>query len=240
MGDAKLSSLRAEKWGSTITVWGPILAAAFLTVRNVINAVWSASGWVPAMALFIAGLVFLRLEQGRHQSQRMEEKLAQILEATCAVTRYGNSKEFYGALNKAVKEEAQHLIRASYFRRVPPTNEKAAKEYFKTCVSWANARSDRKLLRVMVEPSNEPMRSWVDEQREQNRPVRKGAYRLKYTQAIAEADALSIAVIDEKIIFCAFTTDDETVRGFSLTSSEIGSCFAQYHQNLFMNGKEVF
>lgn len=237
-------SLSAEKWRSLISVWGPILAAALLTVRNVVNAAWTSSGWAPVIALLLAGLVFQRLDLIQQQQKDQDEKLNKLVESTCTVTRYSNGKEFYGALKAAVKE-ANDDVRASYFRRVPPTYEKAANEYFKTCISWVNAKSDRQLLRVMVEPNTKAMRDWVDEQRDLAKSIRKGAYRLKTiqlhdTRAMSEVDALSIAVIDEKTVFCAFTTDDETVRGYSLTSHELGSYYTLYHQRLFNSGREIF
>ncbi|MEV0448346.1 hypothetical protein [Streptomyces sp. NPDC050600] len=195
------------------------------------------------MALLLAGLVFQRLDLVQKQQKSVEEKVDAIIASASSVTHYGNGREFYGALKSAL-EDTTDEVRSS-FRRVPPANEKAAKEYFKACVAWANADSDRALLRVMAEPQTDAMRAWVEEQREQAKSVKNGKYRLHSiqlhdTRAVSQVDALSIAVLDEKTVFCAFTTDDETVRGFSVTSGDLGGYFALYHKKLFEGGKKIF
>lgn len=231
-------SLRPEKWRARITVWGPVLAAGVLSVRNVINAAWTANGVVTVFALFAAGLVFQSMESIRQLTTDNREELKRIAESTATATHYSNGKEFYEALKTAIKE-AEYEVRATYFRRVPPTYEKAANEYFKACISWASAKSHRHLLRVMPEPNTPAMREWVDEQRKEAKRLRKGAYRLKFIE-IDVTNIMSFAVIDEKTIFCALTMDDEIVRGYSVTSPAIASNYVLQHQDFFKQGKEVF
>ncbi|MEU7089237.1 hypothetical protein [Streptomyces achromogenes] len=204
-----------------------------------VKAVWTANGWVPVIALFVAGLAFNSMESIRQLAEGNREELKKIAESKGTATHYSNAKEFYEALTSAVKE-ADFEVRATYFRRVPPTYDKAARDYFRACISWVQAKSHRKLLRVMPEPATPAMREWVEEQREHSkRRLRKGAYKLKYIQ-IDVTNVLSIAVIDEKTVFCAITMDDDVVRGYSLTSPDLGNYYKQYHQMLLNSGKEVF
>ncbi|MEV7279691.1 hypothetical protein [Streptomyces sp. NPDC093111] len=237
-------SRTAEKVASVVTVWIPLVGAAFLALRNVFTAAWTADGWAAPVALLLAGLVFQRLDLVQKQQKSTEEKVDAIIASASSVTHYKNGREFYGALRTALKDTTDE-VRSSYFRRVPPGNEKAAKDYFKACVAWANGGSDRALLRVMAEPQTDAMRAWVEDQREQAKSVRNGKYllhsiQLHDTRAVSQVDALSIAVLDEKTVFCAFTTDDETVRGFSVTSGDLGGYFALYHKKLFEGGKKIF
>ncbi|MGW0957066.1 hypothetical protein ACWDAO_12350 [Streptomyces sp. NPDC001212] len=230
----------------SLTAWarrpGAFLSAAtflvsvIMFVRNLIAAA-GVNDYGRPVALLAFGILMAQADSIKQQLLSTQEELALLRDSSPSVITYRSQKSFYSELRKAV-EKAEDCVRATYFRTVPPTKlEPEAREYFKACTDWAAEDSDRRLMRIMCKPRTSEMKEWARQQN--NLAARLGGLRyVLRTFDSAGVDPLSIAIIDEKTVFCAFT-DEGTVRGFSVVSPDLAKYFAEYHRKQFEAGEDI-
>ncbi|MFI7360902.1 hypothetical protein ACIBO4_01930 [Streptomyces sp. NPDC050149] len=206
-------------------------------VRN-LAATASADAYGPPVALLAFAILMAQADAIKQQQLAIQEEVTLLRGSSPNVITYRSQKSFYSELRKAV-EVAEECVRATYFRTVPPTKlEPEAREYFKACTDWAAGDPDRRLMRIMCKPKTTEMKEWARQQN--NLAARLGG--LRYTLRTLDSagvDPLSIAIIDDEIVFCAFT-EEGTVKGFSVISPDLAKYFAEYHRKQFEAGEQIY
>jgi hypothetical protein len=151
---------------------------------------------------------------------------------------YRHHADFYTALTAAVSG-AEHEVWTSYFRRYPPdTLGEASSNYFNTCKSWAiSNRKDHHFRRLVVDPQEPPLREWL---KEAERPAIDSNYRVRIVPwALHETDSLSIAIIDSRWVFVAFSAEEDRLTGYSFRNPNIIEGYLDYYQRIWDHSKPL-
>jgi hypothetical protein len=135
---------------------------------------------------------------------------------------YPSHGDFYRDLRKHV-DAAQRTVFTSYLRRYPPdTLGESALAYFNECNAWAERSQDHHFRRVIASMgSYEPLSKWARSQEAQARKLASQGvnHRVRILPwELREADAISIAIIDDEYVFITFSDEEDHLCGFSLRS----------------------
>ncbi|ADG89025.1 hypothetical protein TBS_13190 [Thermobispora bispora] len=201
---------------------------------SVVGAIFE---WPPAVyqpITFLALYAVLRIllplretpEELRQARMELAELKERLLNHECVDFRcYESSAEFYGALTEVVNSEARRQIDAWYVRKVPPTKfvQKAAKRYFSSVLQWAKNDPSRSVRRLICVHSPE-MREWARRHHADTRKIAN--YEARIVEWAIKADLLNMAVIDQRIVFLAFSgATDQVVRGVSIRDARVAKEF---------------
>jgi len=151
---------------------------------------------------------------------------------------YPTNSDFYSEIQQIVKG-AQYRLAVTYIRRTPPSNFAAleAKGYFKYVLEWAKNSPSRSVRRIICVP-DAPMLIWAQKHCNETKDIRN--YEVRVVEWAIEADALNLALIDNAIVFIAFSGETEQdMRGLSLKSDEAFKYFDAYYNQLWVAGKPL-
>ncbi|MET7316034.1 MULTISPECIES: helix-turn-helix domain-containing protein [Streptomyces] len=161
-------------------------------------------------------------------------------DAMLAVHWYRNNREFYEAASARV-QQARSEIRVTYTRRYPPTQytTPASARYFKTIMEWAGEKSDdeRSVRRIIGIPErngvpDSDMLSWARQHYEESKNIL--TYEATVMRWTAAADALNMALIDDSVVFLAFSGGPrQKLNGFSVEDPTFMTYFATYFDQLW-------
>lgn len=215
-----------------------ILVACLLVAGG--SVVGTVFDWPPVVYLpfiFLALYAILRILlplRGVHETLRqtqagLAELEERVINHECVdFRRYENNAEFYGALAEVVNDEAWNQFDAWYVRRVPPTAfvQREARRYFATVLSRAKSNPSRSVRRLIC--VNSPgMREWTRRHHEETRQIAN--YEARVVEWAINADLLNMAIIDERIVFLAFSgATDQAIRGMSIKDAGVAKYFADF------------
>ena len=146
--------------------------------------------------------------------------------------------QFYGDLRVAT-ELARNMVRTSYMRRFPPAGLGGeAEAYFDSCLKWARRDSAHRLRRVICRPDDNLL-DWLRDQSGKSQ-TEGSHYLIRVVDwTVREADALSVAIVDDDLVFCAFSGSEDSMQGFSIRNQRLASYFIAYHNQLWNSGVEA-
>lgn len=110
----------------------------------------------------------------------------------------------------------------------PPTAfvQKEAKRYFASVLNWAKSDPSRCVRRVICVNSPE-MREWVHRHHAETRQIAN--YEARIVEWATNADLLNMAIIDERIVFLAFSgATDQAIRGMSIRDAGVAKYFTDF------------
>ncbi|WP_030490234.1 hypothetical protein [Micromonospora chokoriensis] len=149
---------------------------------------------------------------------------------------YETAAEFYLDLAARVLQ-ARRRVWTTYLRPVSIQSlGPDAETYFRVCEQWA-ARdpAGHAFRRIVIRPEGLGMEGMLEIEQKRNR-------RPNYTVRVAKnntGDAISMAVVDDDIVFVTFVVERDEFKGFSCQSRELGSLFQSYHSLLWQTGVDV-
>lgn len=151
---------------------------------------------------------------------------------------YANYAEFYRDL-RASTERAHDMVRTSYMRRFPPARlGSEAESFFDSSLSWAR-QDTHHLRRIVCRPDEDRLLAWVREQDQKSQEV-DSHYLIRIVDwTVRDIDALSVAAIDEEIVFFAFSGSEDEMRGFSIRNREVARYFIDYHNQLWNSSESL-
>ncbi|MGV9309681.1 hypothetical protein ACWDLG_40490 [Nonomuraea sp. NPDC003727] len=193
---------------------------------SVLGAVFD---WPPAAFLpliFVALYAILRCLLPLRGMDRTLEKLAN--HQCTEFRRYKNNAEFYSALRTAILRGAENQLDVWYVRQAPPSTlaQKEAKQYFDAVLDWAGGNSSRSVRRLIC-VNSDAMRKWAMTHFDQTCEVQN--YEAHVVEWDIKADLLNMAIVDERVVFLAFSGGTEQViRGMSMEDPEAAKYFTDY------------
>ncbi|GAA0953614.1 hypothetical protein [Actinocorallia libanotica] len=214
-----------------------ILVTVLIVVAgSVLGAVrdWPPAAQLPLIFLALYAVLrnLLPLRGTREEVLRLHDELSAIragLDHQCTrFHRYENNAEFYGALREAVAKSAENRLDVWYLRQTPPTDfqQKEARLYFETVLSWARKNPSR-IARRLICVNSPQMRRWALDHH--SRTGRIPNYEAHVVEWDIRADLLSMAIIDEKIVFLAFSGGiNQAIRGMSMEDTDAARYFSDY------------
>ncbi|WP_381791501.1 helix-turn-helix domain-containing protein [Streptomyces niveus] len=161
-------------------------------------------------------------------------------DALLAAHWYRDNREFYEAAAARVGQ-ARSEIRVTYTRRYPPTQytTRASAEYFQTILDWAGEDSDdeRSVRRIIGIPErnglpDRDMFAWARQHYEDSKHILN--YEANVLRWTAAADGLNIALIDDSVVFLAFSGGPrQKLNGFCVEDPTLMSYFSAYFDQLW-------
>lgn len=149
-----------------------------------------------------------------------------------------NYAEFYRDL-RASTERAHDMVRTSYMRRFPPERLGGeAEAFFDSSLNWARQDAHH-LRRIVCRPDEDALLSWVCDQDRKSQEA-GSHYLIRIVDwSVRDVDALSVAVIDEEVVFFAFSGSEDEMRGFSIRNREVARYFINYHNQLWNSSEPL-
>jgi hypothetical protein len=169
-------------------------------------------------AIFLA--IFFLLRQIRDLRLNLEKAAAREV-------FFSTNEEFYDSAREAVSC-GKSEIRATYFRRVPPTKLASAesKEYFEEVVRFARTKGT---VRRIIAVSNEAMAEWCKTQAELVREIPR--YNIRVLDTVHQkVEPTSVVMIDDDVMYMAFSgPTDQQLGGIREDAPQL----VRFHQNRF-------
>lgn len=246
-----------EKW----FVGGIVIIAAISAVLHA--AFKSFPDWALTSVIFLA--VFAIMIQNEQLSRltgalkksgaESDAKLSEILKqmignagATRAIERelanltsvhiHANYAEFYKDL-RAATEQAHDKVRASYMRRFPPAKlGSEAEGFFESSLAWARQDAHH-LRRIVCRPNEDALLSWVRDQDQKSKEPGSHYLIRVVDWTVRDVDALSVAIVDEEVVFFAFSGTEDEMRGFSIRNRAVARYFIDYHNQLWNSSEPL-
>lgn len=244
----------AEKW-QDITLRLIIVLAA---ITSVVHVIWkSFPDWALTVIIFLAIFaILIQLgqiggtirsvekqikESATHNSVKHEDIISKVDDDTRLIQSikhiladrthvkvYNNYQEFYRDL-RTCAENARNEIKTSYMRRFPPGSLGGEAElYFNSIVEWALRDPNHLLRRVVCKPEG-GLLAWVQGQDTKSQ-VKDSHYRIRILDwTVRDVDAISVAVIDEDLVFFVFSGTEESMKGFSIRNRDVAGYFTEYY-----------
>jgi hypothetical protein len=255
---------KPEKWEQWVV--GAVVIIAAITA--VVHAAFkSFPDWAVTSVLFLAA--FTIMIQNGQISSSIEEfttkfrksdaesiaRLSDILKqlssnasATNAIKRelenltsvhiHANYADFYKDL-RASTEHAHDMVRASYMRRFPPAKLGGdAEEFFESSLNWARQDAHH-LRRIVCRPDEDALLAWVRAQDQKSQEPGSHYLVRVVDWTVRDVDALSVAIVDEDIVFFAFSGSEDSMRGFSMRNRAVARYFIEYHNQLWSSSEPL-
>ena len=124
-------------------------------------------------------------------------------------------------------------------RRFPPASLGGeAGLFFDSVAKWARRDSKHVLRRVVCKPEGQLL-EWVQAQDKISR-AKNSHYWIKIVDwTVRDVDAVSVAIIDEEMVFFVFSGSEDTMKGFSMRNRRVASYFIEYHNQLWQSAKAL-
>jgi hypothetical protein len=211
-----------------------IVVLAALTA--VVHEVWkSFPDWALTVILFLAVLaILIQIEKVLRTMRSVERKQNEILADHTRVKVYNTYEEFYRDM-RLYTSDARHIVRASYMRRFPPASLGGEAElFFDSVIKWARRDPNHVLRRVVCKPEGQLL-EWVQAQ-DKCSQAKNSRYWIKIVDwTVRDVDAVSVAIIDEDLVFFVFSGAEDSMKGFSIRSARVASYFIEYHNQLWLS-----
>lgn len=237
--------------------WFVRLVVIVAAITAVLHAAFkSFPDWAVTSVLFLAAFTIMIQNEQLLRSVRSSDvtlngllkKLADNTDVSRAIGRelanwtsvhiYANYAEFYRDL-RAFTERAHDMVRTSYMRRFPPARlGSEAEAFFDSSLNWAR-QDTHHLRRIVCRPDEDALLAWVRDQDRKSEEV-DSHYLIRIVDwTVREVDALSVAVIDEEVVFFAFSGSEDEMRGFSIKNREVARYFIDYHNQLWNSSEPL-
>lgn len=205
-----------------LTVQLPLI---FLALYAILRNLLPLRGTYDVVRQIQSELAEVRAEMAGHQCMRFRH--------------YNNNAEFYSALSEALLASAEYRLDVWYVRIAPPTTfaQKEAKRYFDSVLAWARANPSRTVRRLIC--VNSPaMSQWARNHHTQTKRVRN--YEAHVVEWDIQADLLNMAIVDEKLVFLAFSGQtDQVIRGMSMDDAESAKYFSHFFDQHWATSKRL-
>ena len=160
---------------------------------------------------------------------------------TVPTTYFDSTSDFYSSLEAGVVR-ARELVRVTYIRQSPPTRyaNQAATSYFQRLVAWA-AETQLPVNRVIGAPvgaDGQPEDEFFDWLEEHQRHTRDfTTYESRVVPWSVGADAINMALIDDKIAFLTFSgMNAQILHGVRIESRRFVERLTEYFMQLWYSG----
>jgi hypothetical protein len=228
--------LTIEKW-QNIALYVLIPVAA---IGAILHEVWkSFPDWAVAPILFAAALaIIIQNEKVLGRMRSVEIKVGEILSSRASVRVYNTYGEFYSAMGRSASN-ARREVRASYMRRFPPASLGGeAVRFFDCVVEWAHRDPNHLLRRVFCKPEG-TLLEWVKAQDDISQREASN-YSVKIVDwTVRDVDAVSVAIIDDDLVFFVFSGQKEAMKGFSIKDARIATFFIEYYTQLWLSAQTL-
>lgn len=169
---------------------------------------------------------------------RLEAGLAG-LEAAAAIAgergvnaTFYRDRQFYLATRSAV-ENARHRVFVSYLRGHSPERlGEAARQHVEACRAWARSSPDHHFRRVILRTEGEQMNDFLAQELAATTSARAEGRRYAVrllTRSLHDAEAVSVGLYDDDLVFVSYTGDSDQMLGFSIRSREIAKEYFEYY-----------
>lgn len=124
-------------------------------------------------------------------------------------------------------------------RRFPPDKLGGeAEAFFESSLNWARGNAHH-LRRIVCRPDEDALLTWVRDQDKKSQEAGSHYLIRVVDWTVREVDALSVAIIDDDVVFFAFSGSEDVMRGFSLRNREVAGYFIDYHNQLWQSSEPL-
>jgi hypothetical protein len=163
------------------------------------------------------------------RGERWLEEVTATLKRRSYVRVYDTTDAYFRGLKIAV-EQATSRVWVTYVREQPPDEQsEEAREYFAYCDEWMKRPGHNFRRLVYYELDNKPMRAWITKESSKSHHMH---YSIRVRLGTPR-DKISVGLIDNRLVFCAFAGERDDIQGFSIEEPALVQHFRAYLTRLW-------
>ncbi|GHF90453.1 hypothetical protein GCM10018790_79560 [Kitasatospora xanthocidica] len=237
------SERQIASWDDRVVAGMCIVACGASAVAGVfgVSLAWQMPFLFLAIYVIMRALVPLR--KSKDELARMRDELRSLREsvdrsAPSRIEHYPNAAAFYGAATAYLLQRGVRNLDTWYVRTGTPddfsqsTQEFA--DYFRRVLDWARAGGS--VRRLFCSGSSAEFADWTARHRAETRDLTR--YEIRDVRWSIRADLLSMAIMDDRAVFLAFTVGAR-VSGMRLEGPEAAKYFKEYFDRHWENADVV-
>jgi hypothetical protein len=205
---------------------------------------WSATALMPAIFVVLYGIlrIVVPLRKAGQTLADLQTEIGQLRRelarsTNIRVENYPDASAFYEALTRYLRTQCRGNLDTWYVRTETPDSFAEANppfaEYFQAVLNWSR---DVGSVRRLFCAGSKNYVDWTKKHREATRNLPR--YKIRMVKWSISADLLSMAIMDNRIVFLAFTVDDR-VCGMSIEGGEAAAYFGDYFDRHWASAREV-
>jgi len=201
-------------------VWPIGLLTISVSIFDVVFPGLLPNGWYVVAIFCLLFSVAVPVTDIRERIEKIE-----LASHRAGFSKYRNTREFYQALENAMKN-AKHELLLTHIRLDPPAKFTEGEEYYGLVEKWATDHPEGVVKRISTN-TPEKMKEWASQQ--QVRAKRQSNYYFRVIEWSNQFSHINMAIIDEKTVYIAISGDTaEETSGLETSDSEIVGNFKKY------------